>query len=505
MSVYERLHPALREAEFTLDHIIAAPQELVDVAIENIDFTTQLTKRTQLRLPLISSPMDTVTGSRMSILMARMGGIGVLHLNYPSIEAQMKDVERVRRYEAGFVKKPVVVGPTATVMDLFVLKEEHGFSSFPVTQDGTLDTPMIGLVTSRDFQLYDKPEEAGISVSQLMTPRAELVVARAEDTIDRDDLRAANRIIKARKKDTLPIVNADDRVVALVTRSDIMKNQAHTLATKDPNKQLKVYVAVDSLPQRAFPRIEAAVASGVAGIVVDSRGMYLSHETQASYAKSLNPEIDVIVGNVVTANAVRQAMEVAGPFIDGFRVGMGTGGICTTSDTIGLGRASGSATRDVVEELDSNWISRYGHIGVITDGGIILPWHIIACLGLGADAVMMGSGLAGLEESPAAEKWDEEMQRYSKTVRGMGSADVIMQRFAGSDSRYGLYGLPLEDRFEEGISKSIPYKGRGESYLRHLFAGVRSGFQGINAADILTLREKIYFLPRLVAPTKGMS
>ncbi len=504
MSVHERLHPGLQQAEFTLDHIIAVPQELVDVNISEIDLTTQLTRRTQLHLPLISSPMDTVTGSRMAILMARMGGIGVIHLNYPTIEDQIKEVERVRRHQAGFVLNPVVISPRMTVADLFALKAEHEFSSFPVTQDGTLATPMIGLVTSRDFQLYDKSGEAEIPVSQLMTPRDSLIVASAEETIDKDDLRAANRVIKEHNKDTLPIVNANGLVVALVTRSDIIRNQQDTLATKDHNKQLKVYAAVDSLPTKAIPRIEAAIAAGVSGIVIDSRGMYRSHQSQAAYAKSLNPEVDVIVGNVVSASAVRQAMDAAGPFIDGFRVGMGTGGICTTSDTIGLGRAVGSATRDIVHELDF-WKNKYGHIGVIADGGIILPWHIIASLGLGADAVMMGSGLAGLEESPSTEKWDENLQRYSKSVRGMGSPEVIMQRFAGSVSRYDLYGLPPDERFAEGVSKSIPYKGPGEKYLRHLFAGVRSGFQGINAADIPNLRHKIYFVPRLVAPTKGMS
>jgi IMP dehydrogenase len=503
-SILKRLHPSLQTTEFTLDSIIAAPQQLVNVQINQIDLTTHLTRRTTLQLPIISSPMDTVTGHKMAILMARLGGIGVIHQNYPTIEDQMKEVEKVRRYEAGFVKNPIVISLNATLADVRTLELQYGFSSFPVTKDGTLNTPLVGLITNKDTQLYDHPEDGKRLVRELMTPREKLIVGQASVTTKKDNIRAANKIIRERKLDTLPIVDKNDLVVALVTRSDMLKNQHDTLATKDANKQLKVYVAVDSLPQKAFLRVEAAVAAGASGIVIDSRGMYLSHLETAKFAKKLNPELDVIVGNVVDGAAVKEAMEQGGRYIDAFRMGMGTGDICITSEQLGLGRAAGSATRDVVAAL-APFRRRYGHVGVIVDGGIKIPWHIIASLGLGADAVMMGTELAGLDESPSVEQWDPEMQRQAKTVRGMGSQEVIMERFGGGGvSRYDLYDIVPEERFVEGISKKVPFKGSGERFVKRLFAGVKSGFQGLNSQNVEQLRQKIYFLPRVVATTKGL-
>jgi IMP dehydrogenase len=505
MSVLERLHPSLHDAEFTLDDVEFAPRRLVRTAYQDIDFTTQLTKNTQLKLPLMSSPMDTVTGAEMAILMARMGGIGVIHLNFPTIEDQMKEVEKVRRYQAGFVRNPVVVGRGSTLADIRELEAHYPFRSFPVTQDGTMDTPLIGLVTQKDTELYDRPEDGERKVRDLMTPKRKLITGRAEETTERDDIRAANTLIRDKKLDTLPIVDADGKLVAMVTRSDIKKNQQNPNATMDGNKQLKVYIAVDSLPEAAFPRIDAAVAAGVSGIVIDARNMYLSNLEQARYAKSLNPEMDVIVGNFGDALAVREAMELGGDVIDAVRDGVGTGGVCSTTENTGMGRPQGSNVRDIGYELATNWIPKLGFKGLISDGGSNNSRHITVNLGLGADAVMMGSWLGGLEESPSIARWEEGIGRYSKTVRGMGSAQVIMERYAGSDSRYGLYGIPPEERFAEGISKSVPYKGPGERHIKHLFDGVRTAFQGMDAANIAELREKIYFRPALTAPTKGLS
>lgn len=504
MSVRERLHPSLQDTEFSLDSIIAAPQELVDVQLSAIDLTTRLTKRTTLHLPIMSSPMDTVTGHRMAILMARLGGIGVIHLNYPSIDAQMREVEKVRRFEAGFVMEPVVVSQYATLADIRCLENQYPFRSFPVTEDGTLASKLAGLVTQKDTELYDKKGDLNKRVLDLMTPREQLVVARASETLDKGDVRAANALIRSHKLDTLPIVDGEDRVVALVTRSDMLKNQQDTAATKDGNKQLKVYVAVDSRAERAQPRIEAAVAAGAAGIVIDSRGMYLEHLDIAAFAKSLSQDLDVIVGNVVTASVVREALEKGGKFIDGFRVGMGTGEICITSERLGLGRGMGSALRDIRDVVDL-YSDRLGHIGVIADGGIKIPWHIASAVGLGADAVMMGTELAGLDESPTVERWDPESKRQAKTVRGMGSQEVILERSGAGESRYGLYGIPPEERFAEGISKLVPFKGGGERFINNLLAGVRSTYQGLNARNTNELREKIFFYPRIVAVTKGMS
>lgn len=493
-----RLHLSLQQSEFTLDDVSFAPEKIPNFEVKEVDLTTRLTERITLKSPLISSPMDTVTGYRMATLLALHGGIGVIHFNYPAIEDQMREVERVRRYEAGFVRNPVVVGPDATVGTINNLGEKNGFFSYPITADGTLEGLLIGIVTHRDIRFLEDPN---VGVVDIMTYRDKLVVARKEETLDKGDIKAANQILRACKLDTLPIVDEDGRVVALVTDSDLEKDKKFPLATKDENKQLKVLVAVESRFGSARERIIAARDFGASGIVVDSRNIFADHLKIAEFTKKEAPELDVILGNVVTTGVIRQVMEEAGGYIDGFRVGIGTGEVCITTESLGIGRTMGSSIHAVEEALRYYQETLGRHIGIIADGGIKSPSHIVAAMILGADAVMMGSELAGLDESPIPAHWDSDRVMLVKRVRGMGSAAAISER-AGA-SRYGLPIDPLYGRVAEGTEKIIPYKGPGGPVLTSLFSGIRQSMHGLGMRSVEELHNQGTIIPYKRSLSKG--
>lgn len=494
----EKLHLKLQGQEFTLDDIEFPQIQVRTGEVRDIDLTTKLTERITLRTPLISAPMDSVTGHKMAILMAVLGGIGVIHYNFLTIEDQMKEVTRVRRFEAGFVKDPLVLGQEATVGDVLRESEKNGFCSYPITEDGTLDSRMVGLIKKTDIRHREEDLEA--KVTEVMTPRDQLIVADRKDTLDINDLRAANAVLRKHNLETLPIVDGD-RVVALVTDRDLRTDAKYPLATKDSNKQLKVFVAVESRLEAAKERILAARAAGASGIVVDSRSVYPAHYQIAEWTKLNTPELDVIVGNIVMPEGIETAMEAAGEYIDAFRIGMGTGEVCTSTELLGLGRPMGSALYDI-DQAVRRYRQKLGrHIGIIADGGIKYPVHIIGSLMLGANAVMMGSGLAGFEESPFEAVYDEESKQMVKKVRGMGSAAVIRER-AGSN-RYDVNGLQPDERFPEGKEKKIPYKGPGEGHIKLLFAGVRQGIQGLGHRNLAELYGDGYIIPYVRADSKG--
>ncbi len=495
MKETQRLHPLLEDSEFSLDDVIFVPREIPDFELRGISTESKLTKSITLKNPLLSSPMDTVTDARMAILMAREGGIGVIHFNFPTISAQAFEVEKVRRFEAGFVLDPLVLGIDANVGDVFDSAEKNGFFSYPVTEDGTRNSPLVGIVTRRDVR-YEEDRLKG--VKSVMTTRDKLVTARREDTLDKKDVRLANEIIRKRNLDTLLIVDDKDRVVALVTDSDLSKNDRYPNATKDENHQLKVLAAIESRLERAKDRVGVLVDAGVSGFVVDARNIYRDHLEIAEYIKRNFKDVDVILGNVVDGKVVRDVLDEMGDYVDAFRVGIGTGEVCTTSEDLGLGRPMGSSVYDVAKVLELNK-RKYGHMGLISDGGIKGPHHILKAFFLGADGVMMGSGLAGLDESPGEAIWSAEHERMEKKVRGMGSASAIAER-AGS-SRYML--SEVVDRFPEGIEKQVPYMGSGERYVRKLFNGVRQAMQGLGALDIDMLREVGYLIPASRALSKG--
>lgn len=492
------LHPDLRYSEFNLDEIAFPPRKIPDFYWKSADLTTWATRNIKLKgIPLVSSPMDTVTGAKMAILLALSGAIGVIHYNFPTIEDQMREVEKVRRHEAGFIKNPLVLSKNATVKDVFLKAEKNGFFSYPVTEDGTLETRLVGIVTRRDVRYREDMET---EVSLVMTPHTadKPLVVGLKEIVESNDIRAANKLIRENNLDTLPIVDDDFKVVALVTDSDLRKNDKHPLATKDDNKQLKVLIAVESFFEKAKERIAMAASFEASGIVVDSRNIFADHKKIAKFTKKEFPQLEVVVGNVVTAQVAQNVLEEYGESVDALRVGMGGGNVCETTERLGLGRMLGSAIRDVAEVRDL-YRRRVGNISLWIDGGVVWPRHFIGGFILGADCAMMGTQLGGLEESPGEKSLNQKGSMVKK-VRGMGSAEAIQERQGAS--RYGFSEVDLEDRYPEGTSKEVSYKGDGEAQLRSLKSGIKQAMNGLGCRDIKELRRDGYIVGWHVAPSK---
>ena len=262
-----KLHPDLQNKEFWYKDITLIPNRLPDFERDEVDLTTNFTKNIILKTPFVSSPMDTVTEAKMAILTALFGGIGVIHYNFSTIEEQIKEVEKVKRFQAGFVYNPVVLSPHNTIKNVHDINDRYGFFSVPITEDGTLNSKLIGIVTHRDVR-YRQDMEA--KLKDVMTPREKLIVAKKSETFDKNDLITANNILKKYNLDTLPVVDEGDKIVALVIDSDLEKNEWYPLATKNENKQLRVFIAVESRLQLAKERIKKAILTGVDGIIIDA-------------------------------------------------------------------------------------------------------------------------------------------------------------------------------------------------------------------------------------------
>merc|ERR1719343_433272 len=308
----------------------------IDFGVHEVVLDSQFTKKIVLKTPLVSSPMDTVTESKMAIGMALQGGIGVIH-NNNSIEDQANEVSKVKKYRSGFITDPICIKPTMLLSDLDKLRSTCGFTGFPVTSDGKMGSQLLGLVTRRDCDFVT--DRTSTSVSQVMTKADQLVTA--EEGVE---LQAANEIIHRTKKGKLPIVSKTGILVALMARTDLKKNAEHPLATKDANKQLRVAASIGTRPSDR-DRATALVAAGVDAIIVDSsQGDSNFQHDIIRWMKKQFPDLQVVGGNVVTK---RQAKHLIDSGVDGLRVGMGIGSICTTQEVCACGRAQASAVYNI--------------------------------------------------------------------------------------------------------------------------------------------------------------
>ena len=491
-----KLHPELQNKEFWYKDITLIPNRLPDFERDRVDLTTYFTKRLKLKTPFVSSPMDTVTEGEMAILMALLGGIGVIHYNFLTIDEQIEEVEKVKRFEAGFVFNPVVLSPQNTVKDVYDVNDKYGFFSVPITEDGTLNSKLSGIVTHRDIR-YRKDMET--ELKEVMTPREKLIVAKKSETVDKNDLQAANEILRKNNLDTLIIVDKDDKVVALVADSDIRKNEQFPLATKDENKQLRTFIAVESRLKLAKERISKGYEAGLDGVIIDASVVFKEQLEIAKYCKENFPKLEVVLGNIDSAEMVRKIIETAGDCCDALRIGIGPGAACVTQQELGTGRAQASAVwecGEAVRKLEP----KYGLIPIIADGGIKIPdiigqdvakpGDITKALALGAQTVMMGSLLAGLDESPGQAEFDYEENRMVKKYRGMGSLEAMESTSA---VRYAVDKVKI--KIAEGVVTKVPYRGSGYNFIPQLIAGVKQSLQKQGFKNIKELQEEADIRP----------
>jgi len=437
----------------------------IDFVPDEVVLDSKISRNLSIKIPIISSPMDTVTEHKMAIGLALIGGIGIIHSNN-SIEDQLREVERVKRFENGFIKDPILLSPEHTIADVLRIKEKYGFSGIPITLDGTIKTKLIGIVTNRDI---DFERNRGKKIKDVMS--SDLIVA--EEGVS---LVKANEILKSSKKGKLPIVDANGLLVSLMCRSDLIKNKEYPLSSKDSSKRLLAGAAVSTHPGDR-ERVEALIEKGTDLLVIDSAQGYSSYQIEfLKEIKKKYPQVDIMAGNVVTS-AQAQALIEAGA--DSLRIGMGPGSICITQDTMACGRAQASAV------YHTALLAKKYDIPVIADGGIANIGDITKALAIGANAVMVGSLLAGTQEAPGEYFYDNGVRL--KRYRGMASLEAMD---AGGGKRY--FADDQKIRVAQGVSGTVMDKGMIADFVPYLIQGVRHSFQDMGIRNIPALHKELY-------------
>ena len=456
----------IAEEALTFDDVLLVPG-YSDVMPNEVDLRTPLTRGIRLNVPLVSAAMDTVTEADLAIAMAQVGGIGMIHKNM-TIEQQAAAVRKVKKYESGVVKDPVTVSPSTTVRELVQITSANRISGLPVV-DGR---DLVGIVTGRDIRF-----ESGMDtpVSEIMTPREKLVTVReGEDVQNIKDLLHRHRIEK------VLVVNDDFELRGLITVKDIQKSEDYPDACKDAQGHLRVGAAV-STGGDTEARLDALVEAGVDVVVVDTaHGHSQGVINRVRWVKERYPDLQVIGGNIATAEA---AIALADAGVDGVKVGIGPGSICTTRIVAGIGVPQISAVSNVAEAL------RNRDVPVIADGGIRFSGDIAKAIAAGAHTVMAGSLLAGTDEAPG------EVELYQgrtyKAYRGMGSLGAMGQ---GSSDRYFQDAAEGIDKLvPEGIEGRVDCKGPMKSIVHQLMGGLKAAMGYTGCADMQEMRTKPQF------------
>ncbi len=458
--------PRLVGEGLTFDDVLLLPEHS-EVHPRETSVRTRLTRGIELAIPLVSAAMDTVTESRMAIAMAREGGIGIVHKNM-SIERQAAEVDRVKRSESGMILNPITLTPERPLRAALALMEEFSISGVPIVDS---DGRLVGIITNRDLQ-FEK--ELDRPIQEVMT-REGLIVAPVGTSLDE-----AEKILQRHRIEKLPVVDEHGKLRGLITVKDIFKRRQYPDACKDSHGRLRVGAAIGASTQD-LERAAELIAAGCDVLVIDTAHGHSQNVLDAlSRVREKFPDAQIIAGNVGTAEGARALVERGA---DGVKVGIGPGSICTTRVVTGVGVPQLTAVMEAVRGVE-------GAVPVIADGGIKYSGDIVKALAAGASAVMMGSLLAGTEESPG-ESFLLEGRRY-KTVRGMGSLSAMEQ---GSADRY-FQGETRDARklVPEGIEGRVPYKGPVSDVIFQLVGGLRSGMGYCGCRNLEELRTRTRFI-----------
>jgi IMP dehydrogenase len=459
----------IAQEALTFDDVLLLPG-YSEVTAKDVSLATKLTRNISLNLPLVSAAMDTVTESGLAIALAQEGGIGIVHKNL-TVQEQAEQVRRVKKFESGVVKDPITIDHTATIAQLIELTRANGISGVPVMKDGDL----TGIVTRRDLRFETDTSQ---SISAIMTPRAQLVTVKEGASSDE-----VQRLLHQHRIEKILVVDDRGALAGLITVKDFDKAESFPDACKDQYGQLRVGASVGTSAD-TDERVDALVSAGVDVLVVDTaHGHSLNVLNRVRWIKENFPSVDVIGGNIATADAAR-ALADAGA--DGVKVGIGPGSICTTRIVTGMGVPQISAVANVAEALaDTN-------IPLIADGGIRFSGDISKALAAGAHSVMLGGMFAGTEEAPG------EVELYQgrtyKSYRGMGSIGAMAQKQGSSDRYFQDSSIGSEKLVPEGIEGRVPYKGPVSAIIHQLMGGVRSSMGYAGCGTVRDMRTKPQFV-----------
>lgn len=450
----------------TFDDVLLVPN-YSEVLPREVCIKTELTKTLKLNIPLISAGMDTVTEAEMAIAMARQGGLGIIHKNM-SIEEQAENVDRVKRSESGVITNPFYLTPDNQVFDAEHLMGKYRISGVPIVNE---DKKLVGILTNRDLRFI---EDYSIRIEEVMT-KDNLVTAPVGTT-----LKEAEEILQQYKIEKLPLVSEDGTLKGLITIKDIEKVIEFPNSAKDDQGRLLVGAAV-GVTKDALLRVEKLVEAGVDAIVIDTaHGHSKGVLEKVREIRTKFPKLNIIAGNVATGEATKALIEAGADVV---KVGIGPGSICTTRVVAGVGVPQVSAVYDCANEARKHGVS------IIADGGIKYSGDIVKALAAGGNAVMLGSLIAGVKESPGTTEIFQG--RQFKVYRGMGSVGAMEQ---GSKDRYFQEGSSVQKLVPEGIEGRVPYKGPLADTVHQLLGGLRAGMGYCGAKDLKVLREEAQFV-----------
>jgi IMP dehydrogenase len=450
----------------TFDDVLLKPAAS-SVLPAQVSIKTRLTREIELSIPIIAAAMDTVTEARLAIAMAQAGGIGVIHKNLTP-EMQAEQVRQVKRFESGMVVNPITIAPEATLADVMKLKERHRISGIPVVgHNGQIE----GIITNRDVRFAS---DLSTNVADLMTRK----VITVREGVDREE---AKRLLHKHRIEKLIVVNDGNECVGLITVKDMEKAADHPYAAKDEQERLRVAAATGT-GEDGFMRAEMLADAGVDVLVIDTaHGHSANVLKQVSRVKKISNKVQIVAGNVATAEAVKALIDAGA---DAVKIGIGPGSICTTRIVAGVGVPQLSAIMEGAEEA---WKR---NVPVIADGGIKQSGDLAKAMAAGASVAMIGSLLAGTDESPGETYLHNG--RSFKAYRGMGSVGAMAR---GSADRY--FQQEVTDNLKlvpEGVEGQVPYKGPVAGVLHQLTGGLRAAMGYVGAEDLAAFRERASFI-----------